>query len=373
MIPLSLYIHIPWCIRKCPYCDFNSYQQQGELAETKYIDCLIRDLDQHTALFETRNIHSIFIGGGTPSLFSAQAFDRLLSHIEKHAGFEQESIEITLEANPGTFEQKKFKDFKQAGINRLSLGIQSFNDAHLKQLGRVHSSLEAQRAIEGAMTADFNRINIDIMHGLPQQSEEDAVNDLETGLSFGTTHLSWYQLTLEPNTLFAKFPPTLPKDETLWDIQARGHELLTRRGFHRYEISAYCRKDAMSQHNLNYWQFGDYLGIGAGAHSKISDDTAITRFQKQRSPKDYMANTAPVKKRALKHDELPLEFMMNALRLCDGFDLSLLQRANLTADSIKTSLSNAVSKGLLQVENHHLKPTEQGLLYLNDTLMCFMA
>lgn len=373
--PLSLYIHLPWCLKKCPYCDFNSYQAPSSgLPEQAYIDALITDLEQDLPKIWGRKLTSIFIGGGTPSLFSATALEQLLSAVQARLAFSP-LIEITLEANPGSFEQQKFKDFKTAGINRLSIGIQSFQDQQLLALGRVHNSNEAKKAVDIAYNAGFEQVNLDIMHGLPGQTIELALADLETALSFKPTHFSWYQLTLEPNTVFAKFPPRLPKEDTLHTIQDHGFSVLEANGFQRYEVSAFCQPDQPSQHNLNYWQFGDYLGIGAGAHSKLTDinSQTITRFAKTRSPKDYLDQSKPFigSERLLSQSELPLEFMMNVLRLTNGVDENLFQqRTGLDLSLIESSLKTLRDKGLLREDR--LQTTELGLRFLNDCLEAFM-
>ncbi len=376
--PLSLYVHIPWCVRKCPYCDFNSHAQRNtSLPEEAYIDALIRDLTfelQHQVT--QRPLHSIFIGGGTPSLFSAPSFERLLTTIDQLMGISADT-EITLEANPGTFEQIKFAGFKAAGINRLSLGIQSFNDIQLKALGRIHSAENAMTAAKSAIQL-FDRVNLDLMHGLPQQTTAGALADLHQAISLGPEHLSWYQLTLEPNTEFHARPPTLPVDEALWEIQEAGQQHLAQAGFRQYEISAYARHQAMSRHNLNYWTFGDYIGIGAGAHGKVSyrsdEGLRIERHEKLRQPKAYLNAINPTQKRQwVAQEELPFEFMLNALRLYDGVSIDLFeQRTGLSLQQLQKPLTLARGKGLLMDNPDRLAPSAQGRLFLNDLLELFL-
>ncbi len=374
--PLSLYIHIPWCVRKCPYCDFNSHAQKEDLPEDEYINALIRDLTEQLPLVWGRRLQSIFIGGGTPSLFSAQSMDRLLSQLRALIPFEFD-IEITLEANPGTAEANKFKGFREAGINRLSIGVQSFNDNQLKQLGRIHSAQEALNAIAMAQQAGFEKINIDLMHGLPQQNVTDAQTDLVKAINTGVSHLSWYQLTLEPNTLFYQRPPKLPEDEILIDIQDMGDDVLQQAGFSQYEVSAFAKSSKVqSRHNLNYWMFGDYLAIGAGAHGKLTlpADNKIIRFSKYRSPKDYLDTTKPFEqtRRDIAYNELPLEFMMNALRLVDGVPENyFFERTGLALQVIEPQLKLAEERELIDRSKGWLKATPLGHRFLNDLLDYF--
>jgi oxygen-independent coproporphyrinogen-3 oxidase len=333
--PLALYIHIPWCIRKCPYCDFNSHQANDDLPEAEYVAALRADLEQDLVLAQGRKLTSIFFGGGTPSVFSANAIAQILQDAERLVGFESD-IEITLEANPGTFEQERFSGFRAAGANRLSIGIQSFNDVQLKLLGRVHGRDEALRAVNVARKAGFDNINLDLMHGLPQQSISDAMADLQQAIALSPEHLSWYQLTIEQNTVFYSAPPILPEEEILADIQDAGQALLANAGYAQYEVSAYAQPNRQARHNLNYWQFGDYLGIGAGAHGKITQPTqnSIMRLWKTRLPKHYLESqqkiTSPINGHqnsyagggeVLTPESLPLEFMLNALRLNEGVAL----------------------------------------------------
>ncbi|MQA52100.1 radical SAM family heme chaperone HemW [Pseudomonas piscis] len=373
--PLALYIHIPWCVRKCPYCDFNSHAASPTLPEEEYVDALLADLDQDLPAAHGRELSSIFFGGGTPSLFSAQALGRLLAGVQQRIPFASD-IEITLEANPGTFEQEKFTAYRALGINRLSIGIQSFQEQKLEALGRIHSGAEAVRAADMARQAGFDNFNLDLMHGLPDQSLEDALGDLRQAIAMKPTHLSWYQLTLEPNTVFWSQPPTLPEDDILWDIQEAGQALLAEHGYAQYEVSAYAQPDRAARHNLNYWSFGDFIGIGAGAHGKLSHpDGRILRTWKTRLPKDYLNPAKPFKagEKALDNDELPFEFLMNALRLTDGVDAALFaQRTGLELASLAEGRRQAEQSGLLQVEPSRLAATPRGQLFLNDLLQYFL-
>lgn len=374
--PLALYIHIPWCVRKCPYCDFNSHTASPVLPEEEYVDALLADLDQDLHAVYGRELSSIFFGGGTPSLFSAQALGRLLKGVEARIPFAGD-IEITLEANPGTFEQEKFIAYRQLGINRLSIGIQSFQEDKLKALGRIHTGGEAVRAADMARQAGFDNFNLDLMHGLPDQSLEDALGDLRQAIALQPTHLSWYQLTLEPNTVFWNQPPTLPEDDTLWDIQEAGQALLAEHGYAQYEVSAYAQPGRAARHNLNYWSFGDFIGIGAGAHGKLSHpDGRIVRTWKTRLPKDYLnpAKAFQAGEKALANEELPFEFLMNALRLTEGVDAVLFaQRTGLSLDSLHEARAEAEQSGLLQVEPSRLAATARGQLFLNDLLQYFLT
>ncbi|MDU9389565.1 radical SAM family heme chaperone HemW [Pseudomonas sp. zfem002] len=374
--PLALYIHIPWCVRKCPYCDFNSHTASAELPEDAYVDALLADLDQELPAVYGRPISTIFFGGGTPSLFSAKALGRLLTGVEQRIPFASD-IEITLEANPGTFEQEKFKAYRQLGINRLSIGIQSFQQRKLEALGRIHNGDEAVRAAGMARNAGFDNFNLDLMHGLPDQSLEDALGDLQQAIDLGPTHLSWYQLTLEPNTVFWNQPPELPEDDILWDIQEAGQALMARHGYRQYEISAYAQPGRAARHNLNYWSFGDFIGIGAGAHGKLSHpDGRILRTWKTRLPKDYLNPTKAFKagEKLLPLDELPFEFLMNALRLTEGVDAELFTlRTGLPLENLREARREAEQKGLLQVEPTRLVATPKGQLFLNDLLQYFLT
>lgn len=377
-IPLSLYVHVPWCVRKCPYCDFNSHAAQGELPEADYIAALLDDLRLDSSSIAGRPLQSIFFGGGTPSLFSARSYDRLLNEIQRTVPF-ADDIEITLEANPGTFEQQKFRDYRLAGINRLSIGIQSFDAGHLQRLGRIHGREEALRAADIAHQSGFDNFNLDLMFGLPQQDEAQALHDLQTAIACNPTHLSWYQLTIEPNTEFYRRPPALPHDDAIADLQQAGIELLARHGFARYEVSAYSQPGKQARHNLNYWQFGDYLGIGAGAHGKlttIGDDGVleVRRTRKTRMPQHYLAakGNYTVENKVVAAAEMPLEFMMNAMRLCEGIDATLYrQRTGTALSGISASLRRLSQKGLILEENGKITPTALGLLHLNSLLLEF--
>ncbi|TQV85361.1 radical SAM family heme chaperone HemW [Aliikangiella coralliicola] len=375
--PLSLYIHIPWCVKKCPYCDFNSHQVKNDIPEQAYIDRLLVDLEQEIPQVWGRQLSSIFIGGGTPSLFSAQGFEKLLSGIRALLPF-QPDMEITMEANPGTVEAQKFKDFFNAGINRISIGVQSFNNQFLDTLGRIHNGDEATRAFEIARQAGFDNINLDLMYALPNQSDSQAMVDLQKAVALSPEHLSWYQLTLEPNTLFYHQPPPIPDEDSAFDISEQGIEFLRQNGYQQYEVSAYSKNGKHpSVHNLNYWQFGDYLGIGAGAHGKISraDDQTITRKSKKRSPKDYLDADKPIieNARTIPQQELPLEFMMNAMRLKNGVAQELFfGTTGLLIGQVKNAISQAQEQGLLNCSNNQLQPSEQGYRFLNELLAYFM-
>lgn len=371
--PLSLYIHIPWCVRKCPYCDFNSHRAEQDLPEVEYCNKLIDDLKLGLEWVQQRPLQSIFIGGGTPSLFSPKAFETILSSVEKEVGF-SDDIEITMEANPGTAEQQRFKGYRSAGINRLSIGVQSFGDAQLKALGRIHSAEQAQLAMGMARNAGFDNVNLDLMHGLPQQSVAAAKEDLQQAIALEPEHLSWYQLTIEPNTEYYKRPPLLPIDDELAEIQIQGQEFLAANGYSQYEVSAYS-KGQQSRHNMNYWQFGDYLGIGAGAHSKITRDGNIHRFWKTRQPDHYMDHQKPfvAGREIIEGEQLALEFMMNSLRLTSGFNLSLFnERTFLESQSIQHTLDQLQQQGLISLNNNYLQPTELGQRFLNDIVASFM-
>ena len=378
--PLSLYIHFPWCVRKCPYCDFNSHQvkdgSQG-FDEQAYLAALRADLESTLPLVWGRRIHTIFIGGGTPSLLSAAGMDQLLADVRARLPMDAD-IEITMEANPGTVEADKFASYAASGINRLSLGIQSFNDKKLTALGRIHNSSDAKRAIEIALK-NFKRVNLDIMYALPDQTLSESVHDLEQALSFGTSHLSLYHLTLEPNTLFAKYPPSVPDDDSAFDMQDALLELLSNRGFDRYEVSAFSKPGQRCAHNLNYWSFGDYIGIGAGAHGKISFPDKVIRTVKERHPENYMRklleeNSATIEERVISAKELPFEFMLNALRLTKGIPSEYFsERTGLGMSSISAKLKMATDKGLLDANPLVLAPTALGLQYLNDLQEIFLS
>ena len=372
--PLSLYIHIPWCVRKCPYCDFNSHVAGEQLAEQEYVQNLIADLQQQLPNIWGRRLHSIFIGGGTPSLFSAESIKFLLSQIRMLIPSSPD-IEITMEANPGTFEQEKFNGFFDAGVNRLSIGIQSFNDSHLKKLGRIHSAQEALQAINMAKQAGFKNINLDIMFGLSEQSIQQGVDDLQTAIDNQPTHISWYQLTLEANTLFYSQPPTLPDDENIWQLQQQGQQLLQQHDYQQYEISAYAKAGKKCQHNVNYWQFGDYLAIGAGAHGKISraDDNSIGRYSQHRQPQQYLHHTHKTSSQhPLDKADRIYEFMLNALRLKEGFSVDLFeQHTGLNRADIQYTCQLAINKELLCEDGLQLKATTLGYQFLNDLINIF--
>ncbi len=373
--PLALYIHIPWCVRKCPYCDFNSHESKTEMPESAYVDALIADLEQSTPNIWGRKIRSVFFGGGTPSLFSAESIDRILSHVRMLTPLEYEA-EITLEANPGTVDAAHFAGYKAAGVNRLSLGIQSFNDRYLKALGRIHDQSQALDAIELAMRT-FDRVNLDVMYALPEQPLQDALADAERACSFKPSHLSFYHLTLEPNTPFHRTPPSLPDDDEAAQMQESIEQLLASQGYEHYETSAFAQKGQRARHNLNYWTFGDYLGIGAGAHSKLSFHDKIIRQSRHKHPKRYL-ELAPQGQAVdaewqITPDDLGFEFMMNTLRLIEGFEIGLLQqRTGLTLAQIEKPLNIARKKGLLEVHPEYIKPTLLGQRFLNELLQLFL-
>ncbi|MEN8169887.1 MAG: radical SAM family heme chaperone HemW [Pseudomonadota bacterium] len=376
--PLSLYTHYPWCVRKCPYCDFNSHQVNGDIQEADYIAALLRDLEQHLPAVWGRQVQSIFIGGGTPSLISPDGLDSLLSQLRALLPLLPE-CEITLEANPGTVEQGRFTAFRQAGVNRLSIGVQSFDDKALQSLGRIHSGAEAAAAAEAAHAAGFDNFNLDLMFGLPGQGPKSAAADLRQALALAPSHLSWYQLTIEPNTAFAHTPPVLPEEEALWAIQSQGQALLAESGYGQYEVSAYAREGRRCSHNLNYWRFGDYLGIGPGAHGKITHcaDGRIERIWKNRHPREWLTaqqGAAMIAGRSeLSRADLVLEFMMNALRLVDGFDSELFAaQTGLPLSAAQAPLQRAEELGLISWNTERIVPTERGRDYLNELLGLFM-
>lgn len=375
--PLSLYIHIPWCIKKCPYCDFNSHAVKNALPEQAYVQALLADLAIDIQRFAiTRPISSIFIGGGTPSLFSPEAIARLIEGIAAQITLE-DGVEITLEANPGTFESQKFAEFRALGINRLSIGIQSFHNDLLEKLGRVHNAREAIRAAEIAHDAGFTNFNLDLMYGLPGAGFTDSVDDVQTAISLEPTHISFYQLTLEPNTYFHKFPPTLPDDGLIYASQKAAQALLDKHGYQQYEVSAYSKADRQCRHNLNYWQFGDYLGIGAGAHGKISQalPDQIIRTAKTKKPEQYLQTTAfETSITPIAVSELPLEFVMNHLRLKGGFSVGHYQAVTgLAIDSLQPALSQCLQKGLLIYNNDRYACTEKGWDFLDTILGEFIG
>ena len=373
--PLSLYVHLPWCLKKCPYCDFNSHEAQGELPEQRYLDALMADLEASLPLIWGRTVHSIFIGGGTPSLFSPQAIDRLLGDIRARLRLEPD-CEITLEANPGTFEKHRFKAFRSAGVTRLSIGVQSFDDRHLKALGRVHDRAQALAAVEEAAQS-FDTFNLDIMYALPGQTLENLEQDMRQALALQPPHISIYHLTVEPNTYFAKYPPALPEEDIAYAMLDRITELTGVAGMDRYEISAYAKPGHRCLHNLNYWKFGDYLGIGAGAHSKLSFAHRVVRQVRFREPRLYMdkalAGTPVAQDHEVSRAELPFEFMLNALRLREGFKLQdFSDRTGLPLTAIQAGLDEAERRGLIERDLARVRPTERGFDFLNDLQMLFL-
>ena len=377
--PLSLYIHLPWCLKKCPYCDFNSHEVPASGFEEKlYINALINDLKFELNRIEGRKIVSIFFGGGTPSLFLPESIDQLLNSIQAQLNFDLD-IEITLEANPGAVEAKKFHEYKAMGINRLSLGIQSFNDQSLTLLGRIHNANEAKKAIELSREAGFENFNLDLMFGLPNQKIDDVLTDLKQAVDYSPTHISWYQLTIEPNTIFGSKPPKLPSDDVIWSMQEKGQVFLKKNYFEQYEVSAYAKDNYRSIHNINYWQFGDYLGIGAGSHGKITSiiNSQIERYVRHKIPARYIElvdlKNSITEKKVLETKEVPLEFMMNALRLTDGVTENLFfERTGLPIKTIEKELMIAKNRNLLDYHNKRIKPSFRGHRYLNDLLHVFM-
>lgn len=376
--PLSLYIHVPWCVRKCPYCDFNSHKASETIPEFAYVDALLRDLEQELPLVWGRIIQSIFIGGGTPSLFSAEAYDRLFSGLRALLPLKSD-LEITMEANPGTFEAARFRDYRQLGINRLSIGIQSFNDDALQRLGRIHGGVEANKSVEIAYKAGFDNINLDLMFGLPGQTEDEAVTDIRNAIALSPQHISYYQLTIEPNTLFYQQPPKLPDDDPIIDWQEANQARLAQAGYMQYEVSAYAKTGQQCRHNVNYWHFGDYLGIGAGAHGKISDASqqSIVRRVKQKQPQAYLDSAHSEKvllnQETLQVHNIGFEFMLNALRLTDGFPTPLFQqRTGITLGQFDKALKQAEALDLLEYDIQRISPTDKGKRYLNTLIELFL-
>jgi oxygen-independent coproporphyrinogen-3 oxidase len=377
-LPLALYVHIPWCARKCPYCDFNSHEARGPVPESAYVDALLADLEQDLPRAWGRRIDSVFIGGGTPSLFSAEALERLLSGLRARLPLRPD-LEMTLEANPATVERGRFAEFREIGINRLSIGVQSFDDDQLRRLGRIHDRRDAFAAAEAAHAAGLDHFNLDLMFGLPGQTVVRALADIANAIALQPAHVSYYQLTIEPNTRFQQSPPTLPDEETSDAIQGRAQAELARHGYERYEVSGYARAGRRCRHNLNYWEFGDYLGIGAGAHGKLTDPAAgrIHRPWKLKHPRDYLARAgtpagvggdAPIRE-----TDLPVEFLMNALRLVEGAPTELFaERTGLPFDALEPGLSRARARGLMEQDAGRLRATELGLRFLNDLLQEFM-
>ncbi|HEY0664517.1 MAG TPA: radical SAM family heme chaperone HemW [Gallionella sp.] len=373
--PLSLYIHIPWCVKKCPYCDFNSHEVRGGFPEREYVAALVRDLELALPQIWGRKVYTVFFGGGTPSLLSGESVAEILRNVRMLLPLAG-NAEITLEANPGTVEAGRFAAYRDAGVNRLSLGIQSFSDAHLRALGRIHTADEARQAIRIAQQ-HFDNINLDLMYALPSQSLDEALQDVRTALSFAPQHLSCYHLTLEPNTLFHRHPPSVPDDDASAEMQQRIEKLLVTKGYEHYETSAFAQPRHRARHNLNYWQFGDYLGIGAGAHSKLSFPDRVIRQARHRQPQAYMdavAKDAPLQsEQEIAPDELAFEFMMNALRLNEGFDSALFQeRTSLSLLGIRRELAEAESRGLLMRDHQRIAPTQLGQRFLNDLLEVFL-
>ncbi|MCL1057009.1 radical SAM family heme chaperone HemW [Shewanella gelidimarina] len=373
--PLSLYIHIPWCVQKCPYCDFNSHGQNGELPQTEYVDALIADLKQDLQYVQGRQLHTIFIGGGTPSLFDAAQIQRLLVEVDKLIKF-KDNIEITMEANPGTLEHDDFIAYRKAGITRLSIGVQSFSSDKLNLLGRIHDKTEAEVAAQKAKVSGYQSFNLDLMHGLPNQSFDEALADIETAAALAPPHLSWYQLTIEPNTLFHSKPPQLPDDEKLWQIYEQGQKRLAELGYIQYEISAYAKEGFQCQHNLNYWQFGDYLGIGCGAHGKITqpNENQILRTVKIKHPKGYLAAddyTSDVT--IVAEEDRPLEYLMNRLRLMTPIPkVEFEQRTGLDRKVLTVGIEQACAKGLMTQSSEYWQLTPKGHMFVNDLLSQFL-
>jgi putative oxygen-independent coproporphyrinogen III oxidase len=374
--PLSLYVHIPWCLRKCPYCDFNSHEKRGELPEGEYVDALVADVQASFPKVYGRRLQTIFIGGGTPSLFAPASIERLVTAIRTHLPTEPDA-EITLEANPGTFEIERFRGYRAAGVNRLSIGAQSFDDARLAAIGRVHGADEARRAIAAALDL-FPTVNVDLMYALPGQSPEAAFADVREAIALGAPHVSAYHLTLEPDTHFHRFPPELPADDVAADMQEGIEGLLGEAGYGHYETSAFARPGHRARHNVNYWSFGDYLGIGAGAHGKISFRERITREIRQRKPQSYLRaaleGDAIDESRVVAESELPFEFMLNALRLIDGFPVALFaERTGLPIAMVEPQLAAAESAGFIERDHARIAPTPKGQRFLNDLLEGFLA
>lgn len=373
--PLSLYVHIPWCVQKCPYCDFNSHGKQGELPQEEYVDDLLKDLDADLGYVQGRKLHSIFIGGGTPSLFDASAIGRLLDGVKQRIPFEAD-IEITMEANPGTLEHDDFNAYRSAGVTRLSVGVQSFSKDKLNLLGRIHGKDEATRAAELAKAAGYQSFNLDLMHGLPNQSFEEAMADIDTAASLNPPHLSWYQLTIEPNTLFHSRPPQLPDDEDLWRIYEQGQKKLAALGYEQYEISAYAKQGFQCRHNLNYWQFGDYLGIGCGAHGKLTlaTENRIVRTVKIKHPKGYLgASDFMFECSEVAEEDRPLEYLMNRLRLMSPIPKSEFEaRTGISADTIAGGMQSAAERGLIEISDSHWTLTPKGHMFVNDLLSQFL-
>jgi putative oxygen-independent coproporphyrinogen III oxidase len=373
--PLSLYVHIPWCLRKCPYCDFNSHEKRGELPQAEYVDALIADLESSLPRIWGRRLHTLFIGGGTPSLFAPESIERLLTAVRTRLMVDPDT-EITMEANPGTFEAERFRGYREAGVNRLSVGVQSFDDARLAAIGRVHGADEARRALAAALEL-FPTVNADLMYALPGQTLEGAIADVREAIAFGVPHVSAYHLTLEPDTQFHRHPPPLPDDDTAADMQEAIEQALASAGYGHYETSAFARPGHRARHNLNYWTFGDYLGIGAGAHGKISFRDRIVREQRERKPQSYLRRAAQgdaiQESREVGVAELAFEFMLNALRLIEGFPVALFaQRTGLAITAVERELAAVEARGLIARDHATIRPTEKGRRFLNDLLEPFL-
>jgi putative oxygen-independent coproporphyrinogen III oxidase len=376
--PLTLYVHFPWCVRKCPYCDFNSHEVKAALNEDHYVQALIQDLEQDLPRIWGRRVVSVFMGGGAPSLFSPESIERLLSAVRARVSLHPEA-EVTLEANPGTVDYEKFAEFRSAGVNRLSIGVQSFHDDHLQAIGRIHGGKESIKAVEIAHDAGFENFNVDLMFGLPGQTPKQALQDVATAVALEPTHISFYQLTIEPNTWFYHHPPVLPDDDRLWQMQTDGQRYLAEYGFAQYEVSAYAKADKRCVHNLNYWQFGDYLGIGAGAHAKLTDVNAqsIYRLSKLKQPQDYQHHAGTTQgiqsEKALSRKDVGLEFMMNAFRLNEGFATPLFfERTGQPLSVVEAPLRRAQEQELIEWTVERIRPTEKGRRYLNALLEMFL-
>ena len=377
-LPLALYVHLPWCVRKCPYCDFNSHEITGaSFPEQEYIDAIVRDLKFSAGLFKGRELVSVFFGGGTPSLVSVDGIGAILKAVDAISTLSC-ATEITLEANPGTADSRRFAGYRSLGVNRLSVGAQSFNDDKLAAIGRIHNGNDAVAAVATAVNAGFSNINIDLMYGLPGQTMDDALSDLVRAVNLEPAHVSWYQLTIEPNTVFYAKPPPLPGDDLTWEMQCRGQDYLARHGYRQYEVSAWSGKGYECRHNLNYWQFGDYIGIGAGAHGKLTTRKKATRQSRLRVPVSYIRNAGTdlviAEQRTLTAEDCILEFMLNALRLKDGVPQAYFsQRTGLSLSAVREQINAARDDGLLEPEPGLIKATEKGARYLNDLLQYFMV
>jgi len=377
--PLALYAHMPWCVRKCPYCDFNSHVAPEALPQKNYVDALLEDLEHDLSLTGGRALTSIFFGGGTPSLFSPEEIGRFLQGVRSRIACVPD-IEVTLEANPGTIEHGRFSGYRDAGVTRVSLGAQTFNDRHLKALGRIHGANDIQRAVEELGRAGIENFNLDLMYALPEQTREQALVDVRTAIALAPTHLSHYQLTLEPGTVFYHRPPPLPDPDQAWDMQLECQELLDRHGYGQYEVSAYAQAGRRCRHNLNYWEFGDYFGLGAGAHGKLTrtdEGGGVIRTARCRQPRDYLSRAVPdrlIEQRPVPVDELPFEYMLNVLRLKEGFELAQFEaRTGLPRSALDAGLAAAQAKGLLVRQGRHWQPSELGWRFLNDLQALFLA